>query len=77
MNIKERLLDLSEEIDDAKEDKARAEGVMSELKKDLKDFSIKTFAQLPGRIEKEKKKVKDKRAVIETAILELEEQWPQ
>lgn len=75
MNEKE-LLELKEQIEDAKQEvnrlEGRQDGLMSQLQK---DWGCKTLGQAKKKLEGLKDEIKDLEGKIESGVAELEERY--
>ena len=72
----DKLLDLKQQIEDAKTSKAQAEGRLQQLKKELLEkFGCKTVKAAQTKLVKMEKQIKDLTESLKIGMAELDEQY--
>ena len=73
MNITDKLMDLKQQIEEAKTSKAQAEGRLQQLKKELLEkFGCKTVKAAQTKLKKMEKEISELTEKLETGIAKLE-----
>jgi len=75
-SVTDKLLDLKDKIDKAKEGKAKAEGKMEELMARLKkDFDITSLVGAKRKLEKLEKEAADIKKELDDGLADLEKEY--